>query len=724
MGKQAIAAKPLDFEDKMEIKTHTLNYAQRPLVTTWTADLIGMDDEPAGMAAVVAIMCHGGYNQEDSALFNRSSFQRGMFRTTASRVFKDVEISHGADSERFEQVAPDVLGKLKGNYSKLGPDGLAPLGTMLGKDDVLIGKTIEYNMVQKDAEGGGYTTQRVKRDRSILMKTDEECRVDKIMLSATKDDLKFVSIRTTSQREPEIGDKFCLSADHEVLTSEGWLPIPQVTEDHLVAYLHPGRDTVSYDRPTAVYRFPHTEEEEGLVEIESDSVSQRVTKNHRLYVRDPYESEFRYVEAQNLAPVCHFKADCSYAGDCDSPAVLKSLRVGEMWEARDNEDADQLQLASFHAGLVFIVVNHHWLRRVDPQPLVSVNNYRTSSYRGYVYCLEVPTHVFYVRRNGKASWTGNSSRHGSLCLLCAPFTHTHTHTHTHPLLLTPFVFSSASHTLCFFLCFSHPLSFPLLLTPSVFSSAPYVSHTILCLFLCFSHPLFFPLLLTPSVFSFASHTLCFSHHHLSFPLHPLSFPDLFLFSYRDNLLPGFVLNALWPQAEGSHRHDLQLRRHALHARRHHPGHRHQLPRQAVAHDHRPADGVLPRQGQLHDWQDRRRHALPRRQRCGHRPGRQALRLGAHGQGGHVRWPKWRDAQKSGVHRGHAIPASSPHGPGQGTRSSQRPDANPDAPARGRTLTQRRLTCRYSTLSFFFLSFRCYLSFVLLTLLRVVQARWK
>jgi DNA-directed RNA polymerase beta subunit len=35
-----------------------------------------------------------------------------------------------------------------------------------------------------------------------------------------------------------------------------------------------------------------------------------------------------------------------------------------------------------------------------------------SNESGYVYCLEVPTHIFYVRRNGKASWTGNSSRHG------------------------------------------------------------------------------------------------------------------------------------------------------------------------------------------------------------------------------------------------------------------------------------------------------------------------
>ena len=33
-------------------------------------------------------------------------------------------------------------------------------------------------------------------------------------------------------------------------------------------------------------------------------------------------------------------------------------------------------------------------------------------YTGKVYCVTVRTHIFYVRRNGKACWTGNSSRHG------------------------------------------------------------------------------------------------------------------------------------------------------------------------------------------------------------------------------------------------------------------------------------------------------------------------
>ena len=34
------------------------------------------------------------------------------------------------------------------------------------------------------------------------------------------------------------------------------------------------------------------------------------------------------------------------------------------------------------------------------------------NFKGWVYCVEVPSHMFYVRMNGKCVWTGNSSRHG------------------------------------------------------------------------------------------------------------------------------------------------------------------------------------------------------------------------------------------------------------------------------------------------------------------------
>jgi DNA-directed RNA polymerase II subunit RPB2 len=46
------------------------------------------------------------------------------------------------------------------------------------------------------------------------------------------------------------------------------------------------------------------------------------------------------------------------------------------------------------------------------ESLAKFNSITRQEYNGSVYCIEVPSHVFYIRSNGITSWTGNSSRHG------------------------------------------------------------------------------------------------------------------------------------------------------------------------------------------------------------------------------------------------------------------------------------------------------------------------
>lgn len=45
---------------------------------------------------------------------------------------------------------------------------------------------------------------------------------------------------------------------------------------------------------------------------------------------------------------------------------------------------------------------------------IIANNARWVDYDGDVFCLEVPNHIVYARRNGKACWSGNSDAHGNL----------------------------------------------------------------------------------------------------------------------------------------------------------------------------------------------------------------------------------------------------------------------------------------------------------------------
>ena len=60
------------------------------------------------------------------------------------------------------------------------------------------------------------------------------------------------------------------------------------------------------------------------------------------------------------------------------------------------------------------------INRLKNEPSVNHGHHKTQNiqeekyidYNDYVYCLEVKNHIFYTRRNGKPTWTGNSSRHG------------------------------------------------------------------------------------------------------------------------------------------------------------------------------------------------------------------------------------------------------------------------------------------------------------------------
>ena len=88
----------------------------------------------------------------------------------------------------------------------------------------------------------------------------------------------------------------------------------------------------------------------------------------------------------------------------------------------EDKIADKLQQLCLHAGFSCILEKLY-----DNITKVIINNDMSmmtyDAIETYidekcpVYCLEVPSEVFYVRRNGKAVWTGNSRPRGPRTLL-------------------------------------------------------------------------------------------------------------------------------------------------------------------------------------------------------------------------------------------------------------------------------------------------------------------
>jgi DNA-directed RNA polymerase II subunit RPB2 len=103
-----------------------------------------------------------------------------------------------------------------------------------------------------------------------------------------------------------------------------------------------------------------------MYEVESQGVSQKVTLNHRMWVQRRDQPSYELIQAKE---------------------IIGENVVFKCYDTTLNTVIDS---------------NEHYM--------TSANT--TTDFVGKVYCLRVPSEVFLVRRNGRCSFTGNSSRHG------------------------------------------------------------------------------------------------------------------------------------------------------------------------------------------------------------------------------------------------------------------------------------------------------------------------
>ena len=91
MGKQAVGVYCTNYNQRYDTFSHVLSHPQKPLIDTKMMKFLNADKLPNGINVIVAIATYGGYNQEDSIIFNQSSIDRGLFSSTFYRTYKDEE---------------------------------------------------------------------------------------------------------------------------------------------------------------------------------------------------------------------------------------------------------------------------------------------------------------------------------------------------------------------------------------------------------------------------------------------------------------------------------------------------------------------------------------------------------------------------------------------------------------------------------------------------------
>ena len=206
MGKQAIGVYSTNFNLRMDTLAYILFYPQKPLVTTRTMDYLHFKDLPAGINAMVAIMCYTGYNQEDSIIMNQSSIDRGLFRSAFFRTYQTDQKCSERKKETIEiPVKENTSGLRHGLYSKLDVDGIISPSTRVSGDDIIIGKTdtVLRNGVPIETE-----LKKKKKDISIPLRSSENGIVDTVMITDNYEGYRMVKVKCRSIRIPQIGDKF------------------------------------------------------------------------------------------------------------------------------------------------------------------------------------------------------------------------------------------------------------------------------------------------------------------------------------------------------------------------------------------------------------------------------------------------------------------------------------------------------------------------------------
>jgi len=138
----------------------------------------------------------------------------------------------------------------------------------------------------------------------------------------------------------------CYSDDTEILTEQrGWVLFKDLLSEDKVAQYNPSTDRLEFVYPIYYYCAPY---EGRMIGVRSDEIDFLVTPDHKLFVRTK--------DAENYSLV--------FAKDC------------------------------FGTFTRFMC---------SPEKEVAINpsQWRAQFYKGFVYCVEVPSHVVLVRRNGK-----------------------------------------------------------------------------------------------------------------------------------------------------------------------------------------------------------------------------------------------------------------------------------------------------------------------------------
>ena len=197
-GRQSVSIYHTNFFNRIDTTGVILNHGQKPIVKSRYTKMINDEEHPYGENAIVAIMCHTGFNVEDSILVNESSAKRGLFNMSYYSMYETYEET-GDSEKRIGNPVRMGASHLKPGYSynELDENGIIKENTLLDDKTVIIGR-VGYSKEDPDN----------LTDASIFSAKGQSGIVDKVYISQNEEGRRIVKVRVREERMPNIGDKF------------------------------------------------------------------------------------------------------------------------------------------------------------------------------------------------------------------------------------------------------------------------------------------------------------------------------------------------------------------------------------------------------------------------------------------------------------------------------------------------------------------------------------
>ena len=210
MGKQAMGIYASTFQQRFDTTGNILNYIQKPLVTTKSAQALGQNEMPAGFNAIVACMCDEGYNQEDSTQWNKAAIERGLGRSTTYMTLSASTVTRGSGYHNFKRPKTNNTVHMRDEhlYTCLDDDGLPPPNTDIKQGQAVVGRVTVPREILPHEKGTDLGVNSIKsRDASLFNKKSDGV-VDETIVFQNDQGGQTAKVRVRIQKIPELGDKF------------------------------------------------------------------------------------------------------------------------------------------------------------------------------------------------------------------------------------------------------------------------------------------------------------------------------------------------------------------------------------------------------------------------------------------------------------------------------------------------------------------------------------